>query len=68
MSYFSGALYLAEHHTTQQLLVTAVIRLYQTSSVETLVPALPCSAVTPELFQSTELAAVMRMTTVICGR
>lgn len=55
----SEALYLAEHHTTQQLLVTAVIRLYQTGSVEILVPALPHSAVTPELLQSTEFFIVI---------
>lgn len=55
----SGALYFAEHHTAQQLLVTAVIRLYQTGSVETLVPTLSYSVLTLELLQSTKLATVM---------
>ena len=55
----SGALYFAEYHTAQQLLVAVVIRLYQNGSVETLVPALSHSALTPEFLQSTELAIVM---------
>lgn len=48
-----------EHHTAQQFLFTAVSRLYQTGSVETLVPALSHSVLTPELLQSTELAIGM---------
>lgn len=57
--FLSGALYFAEHHAAQQLLIAVVIRLYQTGSVETLVPVLSHSALIPELLQSTELATVM---------
>lgn len=57
--FLSGALCFAEHRTAQQLFVTVVIRLYQTGSVETLVPMLSHSGLTPEILQSTELAMVM---------
>lgn len=55
----SGALYFAERRTAQQLLLTVVIRFYETGSVETVVLAFFHSALNLDLLQSTELATVM---------